>query len=270
MDPWNLIGIALTHLGSASWAIVLGALLWSAIGVVLAVAAYQLARRRGWLDVPGQRRWGKVTFGLVLALLCLPLVAGAGAVTGLRDATTDAVRDEVARQGAQEALGELIMTPLLAMAEPVERACDDCRFLRDDARRRELVARVTVEVLRAGLDELVETSDRRVWRWLRGRAEAALVEQVQRRIDDYDALFRDLRAEDSGGLPRASAAKQVGGRFLDRHVYREIEGVFDSLRLQLLIAAVVLPLAALLIVRLIARRRAASGAGAPPAPAGPR
>jgi hypothetical protein len=261
---WSqLAQVALGHAGGTAWAIAVGVVVWGLIGVVMITVGYQLARRFGALDLPDGRRWPRGVLALVLGVVTLPLLAGAGAVNGLHDKASQVIRAEVATPATTESLGDLLLAPVLLVR--TDGGGDDVRFLLDPEAQRRALDRVTVEILRVALAKVPAGPDHAAWRWLRDHAEAELLAYVARQRQRYDQLLADLRADAGGGLSQASAARQVGRAFVDREVTPRVAGVFEAVRLKLLIAAALLPLLVIGAVRIVAwrQRRAGLTSGSP-------
>jgi hypothetical protein len=264
-------GMVLAHGGGAAWAAVKGALLWGALGLIVAALIYQILRRAGLLDVPGGRRWPRLALALILALMVAPAFVAAGVLTGLRDAASSSVRDELARTAVPEAVGAVLVAPIViadvGRREGIPAAAEidleellerDVSFLLDQDLRRASAA--SIAALSGGFfADLRGEIDSRVARWLVGYAERRVSEGLAQEIDPYLALFSPLDADAPGRLSFRSASRQVGQRFADREALPRLASPFDATRFSILVAAFAAVLLLLIAIR-FARRRGVSRA----------
>lgn len=257
------VELATTHGGSLAWSAMGSLLAWGAMGLGAIALIYLACRRARLLELPDRRRWPHIAMVLVLLFAVWPAIAGAGLLTGLRDATTSSVRGELSRSGVPEAIGTVLVAPMVAIEAGIdpraveddldELFANDVSFLLDDGRRHELSKRVSAEMTRALLAASEGVSDSRVWRWLHDVGVERFVAELMQKARRYLALFTPLERDASGGLSFRSASHQVGQNLADRELLPRIEAPFNSARAGLLVSAAGLVLAPLLIVWLVRR-----------------
>lgn len=104
----GLAGLGIT------WVIVQGILLWSVVGLLLAVGLHFGVARLGWLDARGQRRrWARITFATTMLLVFAPAAGGVGLVTQVRNKVSALMLEQLAKKGASQAIGSLLLLPTM-------------------------------------------------------------------------------------------------------------------------------------------------------------
>lgn len=104
----GLAGLGIT------WVIVQGILLWSVVGLLLALGLHFGVARLGWLDARAQRRrWARITFATAMILVFAPAAGGVGLVTQVRNKVSALMLEQLAKKGASQAIGSLLLLPTM-------------------------------------------------------------------------------------------------------------------------------------------------------------
>ena len=254
------VDLAWAHGGGLGWSATRGVLLWGLAGFAAIAVIYLGCRRARWLEVSDQSRWPHLALAVVLIFAVWPAIAAAGIVTGARDAVTGSLQHELSRPGMSEAIGAVLVAPLVVIEASDVRDVDelwtrDVSFLLDDGRRLELSARASAEITRALLAHSASASESEIWRWLNRVAIERFVAELMKKAQRYLALFSPLQGDASGALSFRSASLQVGQNFTNRELLPRVAAPFNKTRGAVLGSAAAVVIVFLLTVWLIRRRQ---------------
>lgn len=271
------------HASTMFIAVVKGALFWGGIAMVLGFVLFFVASGRGWLDIRARKhRAARVAFAIVLFLVCVPMLAGAGVAHYLSDATVRITRSEIRQTASLHTLGGALVAPVvlahLSAQGEYDGAYDtalswdelrtsDVGFLTAEPTRRQAIEGVSDQLLRSALDKIPGYSEARkkqVLGFLLKHAEAEVTAKVHDGAASYSALFAGLKADADGQVSFEDTAKVVGMAFFARTIQPLIRTPYNSVRLQLILAALLVLLLAFGSIRGLDRWLSSKGANETP------
>ncbi len=257
-------------------------IVWIPLSLLLIVIMYFVASRAGWLATAGVApRWVRIVYIAALLLLVFPLMCMVGMVNGVCSGVSEVLLTEVHKYNLTQPCGLVLVTPvvmghLAVEAEQKQQTTDlpalaiaalekkEVAFLLDSKLRERAVARLTQEFIKAALREAKleqRFPDSKLLRWLLPYLEAKIAATVKAKMALYDSLFQHLQSAGQSSLSLSVVSQQVGDQFFESTVLAYVRGMFNMLRLQLIVLFMALWAITILLLRLACKWLARHAAG---------
>lgn len=268
----QVIDLLTDHGTTLFLAIVKGALFFGGVALVLAFVLFLAGMQRGWVDIRGRKsRLARIVLGIGLFLGFVPLIAGAGVAHYLGKATVTVVRAEIGQTASLQVVGGALLAPAVLANLVVHEDYDtaeatalswsqlqdsDLSFLLSEATRKQALEGLTRELARAALDQIPgyrEARDKQVLGYLVGVAEDMVLGKVGDSVASYSQLLSGIEADDGGQVTFERAARSAGMAFFTRTVQPLLRGPYHSVRLQLIILALLLVALLFGMIQLVGR-----------------
>ncbi len=268
--PFRMVGAAL-----------MSALGWFVLSLLLVLTLYFLARARGWLDtIKGQKSKGsRIGFLLLLLFIVGPAATAFGTIRGVREVVIEEVGVKSAQIGATQAIGKLLLAPLVVITDieahivdgdaatamdrlsvaQIHQMLSDRSSASDVSFLLEEDGDVVTSALKGGLIETLvthlEPDASAIERFLLSSALKSRFGSISDRLGLYKDLLAEMEADPGGRLTWQSAATQVGNSVIEKYLNPPIRSFFTPYLLLFGLIAVLPPPLWLGGVFLISRRK---------------